>query len=397
MVVVGATNRPDALDDALRRPGRFDREVEVAVPDAAARGAILALHAAKLPREPSLDLHAVASACFGYTGADLAALAREAAMVAIEEADAADAAAMRPLTVADFAAARRRVGASLVRGVAVEPAPVTWADIGGLEDVKRRLRQAVEWPLLHDGAFARLGLRPPRGVLLHGPPGCSKTQLARAAAHASGATLIPLSGAQLFSAYLGEGERALQRAFRRARAAAPAIILLDEADAVGARRPAGGGEAGSAGGGSGAEERLLCTLLSELDGIAPTSGVLVIAATNRPTALDAALLRPGRLDLHLYVPLPDRAGRAATLRIHAAKLARAADVDLEALADATSGCTGAELAAICAEAALAALREDAAAAAVTQRHFLAAARAAPPSLTAEQLAGYVAFGERART
>jgi SpoVK/Ycf46/Vps4 family AAA+-type ATPase len=319
-------------------------------------------------------------------------------MVAMEEADAAASASadpdapctLRPLTAADFAAARTRVGASIVRGLAAEPPPVAWADIGGQTDVKRRLRQAVEWPLQHAEAFARLGLRAPRGILLHGPPGCSKTLLARAAAHASGATLIPLSGAQLFSMYLGEGERALARAFARARAAAPAIILLDEADGVGARRP----ESGGAGGGSGAEERLLCTLLSELDGIGAPSGVLLIAATNRPGALDAALLRPGRLDVHLFVPPPDREGRLAALQIHTRRVALAADVDLPALAEATEGASGAEVAGVCREAALAALREDGDATEVTQRHFLAAVAAAPPALSAEELARYAAFGSR---
>jgi SpoVK/Ycf46/Vps4 family AAA+-type ATPase len=319
-------------------------------------------------------------------------------MLAMEEADAAASASgdpdapceLRPLTAADFASARSRVGASIVRGVAVEPPPISWDDIGGLEDVKRRLRQAVEWPLLHAPAFARLGLRAPRGLLLHGPPGCSKTCLARAAAHASGATLIPLSGAQLFSMYLGEGERALQRAFARARAAAPAIILLDEADGVGAKRA----DSGAGSGGSGAEERLLCTLLAELDGIAPASGVLLIAATNRPGALDAALLRPGRLDVHLFVPPPDAPGRAAALRIHTRAMALAADVDVEQLAAATEGASGAEIASMCAEAAFAALREDGDASCVQHRHFVVAVAAAPPSLSAEELAVYASFGTR---
>ena len=384
--MVGATNRPDALDPALRRPGRFDREIEVPLPDAEARAAILELHARRLPRAPELDLRQVAKESYGYSGADMAALAREAAMVSIEEAHANAALHLRPLSAADFAAARRRVGASLVRGCAVEAPAVEWSDIGGLEDVKQRLRQAVEWPLRHADAFARLALRAPRGVLLHGPPGCSKTTMARAAAHASGATLIPLSGASLFSMFLGEGERQLARAFARARAAAPSIILLDEADGVAGRR----GE-GAAQGGSGAEERLLCTLLSELDGLAPASGVLLIAATNRPDALDAALLRPGRLDLHLYVPPPDAEGRLQALRIHTRRTPLAQDVDLQQLAQLTRGCTGAELAALCAEAAQGALRESPDALQVAHRHFTDAAAAAPPGLTEEQLRVYAAF------
>jgi len=389
LLVVGCTNRPEALDGALRRPGRFERELEVPVPDAAARRDILALHARRLPLAPGLLLAAVADRCHGYSGADLAALAREAAMGAVEEA-AAGGGALRPLAQADWDAALRRCGASVVRGVAAEAAPVSWDEIGGLGAVKARLRQAVEWPLLHAARCRRLGLRAPRGVLLHGPPGCSKTQLARAAATAAGVTLVPLSGAQLFSCYLGEGERALASAFARARAAAPAIVLLDEADGVCARRGEGPG------GGSGAEERLLCALLAELDGLAPAAGVLLLACTNRPGALDDALLRPGRLDVQLYVPPPDAAGRLEVLRIHSRAQPLAPCVDLGALAAAAERATGAELKALCAEAAAVALREDPHAQLVRHCHFLAALAAAPPALSPERLAEYERFEQHRR-
>ena len=209
LLLVGATNRPEALDPALRRPGRFEVELEVEVPGPGARADILAAHTARLPLAPGVDLLALAQRCHGYSGADLAALAREAAMVAIEEEAAGTlgetTGTMPPVSAAHFTTARSRVGASLVRGTSVEAPAVRWEDIGGLDGVKHRLRQAVEWPLTHSASFARLGVKPPKGVLLHGPPGCSKTQLARAAAAASGATLIPLTGSQLFSMYLGAG------------------------------------------------------------------------------------------------------------------------------------------------------------------------------------------------
>ncbi|KAK9843703.1 hypothetical protein WJX81_003048 [Elliptochloris bilobata] len=363
LTVVAATSRPHALDPALRRPGRLDHEVAVPVPSARARAAILALHAARLPLAPDVDLETLSSAAIGYSGADLAALCREAAMRAL----------VRP---------------SITRGWEAELAPAAWGDIGGLERVKARLRQAVEWPLAHAGAFQRLGLAAPRGVLLHGPPGCCKTTLARAAASATNARLQVLSGAQLFSAYVGEGEARLRAAFARARQAAPAILFIDEIDAVGGRRE-------NDGGGSGASARLLSALLTEMDGLELAIGVLVLAATNRPAALDAALVRPGRLDLLLYVPPPDAPGRLATLRIHTRDMPLAPDVDLPALAADTERFTGAELEALCREAALAALREDvASAAAVAARHFAAARAAAAPALTDERLREHEAWGSR---
>ncbi|KAG2494237.1 hypothetical protein HYH03_007592 [Edaphochlamys debaryana] len=437
LVVVGATNRPNALDPALRRPGRLDREVMVALPDTVQRADILRLHTRGLQLAADADLTAVAAAAHGYSGADLAAAAREAAMAALAEV-AAEAygigggggpaalgsGPLPPLVVrgAHLAAALRKVRPSIVRGAEVDIPPVSWDDVGGLEDVKRRLRQAVEWPLRHADAFERLGLAAPRGVLLHGPPGCSKTTLARAAATASGATLLAMSCAQLFSMYVGEGEAALRDAFKRARMAAPAILFLDEVESVAGKREEGGG--GSAGGPD-AGLRLLTTLLTEMDGIELAAGVLVLGATNRPGALDPALLRPGRFSTHLYVPPPDEPGRAAALAVHCRRLPLGADVDLGGLAARTEGYTGAELAAVCREAALAALREEmqeqamAAAAAgetgsggeadaraaveveaagasgvVAGRHFEAALRAVRPALSAADLAAYAEWGRR---
>ncbi|GBF97186.1 hypothetical protein Rsub_10047 [Raphidocelis subcapitata] len=436
VVVVAATNRPNALDPALRRPGRLDREVAVPVPGPEQRAAILSLHTSGLRLAPDVDLAALAGSCHGYSGADLAALAREAAMAAFSRAAAAafpsaplaggaaaagaaaaaaGAAAATPggggggggggagfeesdglVAAADFLAAMSRVGPSIVRGQAVELPPLAWDEVGGYPQIKRRLQQAVEWPLRHAPAFSRLGLAPPRGVLLHGPPGCSKTMLARAAASGSGATLIPLSCAQLYSMYVGEGDSTLRDAFARARMAAPAIIFLDEADALAPGRGDGGG-GGDEGGGGGpdAAMRLLAALLTEMDGLEASPGVLVLAATNRPAALDAALLRPGRLDALIYVPPPDEEGRLATLRIHTRAMPLAGGVDLPALARATAGFTGAEVAALCREAALAALREDIEGASeVAARHFEAARAAAAPALTAAQLAAYESWGRQ---
>jgi SpoVK/Ycf46/Vps4 family AAA+-type ATPase len=431
VVVVAATARPDALDAALRRPGRLDREVGVPPPDAPGRAAILALLAARLPLAPGVDLAAVAARCHGYSGADLGALCREAAGAAVAAAvaarqrenslrtesggngatGAAGAAAadvplaIPPLAAADFLAAMGRVGASAARGAAAAFPPAAWGDVGGLEDVKRRLRQAVVWPSRHAGAFARLGLAPPRGVLLHGPPGCAKTTLARAAATASGATFIPLSGPALYSMYVGEGEAALREAFRRARLAAPAIVFVDELDAVVGARGEGSGSGGGADGEGGvsASARLLATFLTEMDGLEAARGVLVLAATNRPGAVDAALLRPGRFDVVLFVPPPDAEGRAAALAVHASRMPLAPDVDLAAVAAAAERYTGAELAAVCREAAFAALREGgewggpagaAPAEAVAARHFAAALAGVRPALSAEELARYAAWPPR---
>ena len=391
--VVATTNRPNALDPALRRPGRFDVEIEVPLPSAEQRAAIVALHSRSLPLATDVNLAVVARDAKGYSGADLAGLCREAAMASIrraaanETADDGDASSteMR-VTARDFADAASRVGASVVRGVATELPPTTWDDIGGLEDVKRRLRQAVEWPLRHAEAFARLGLSPPRGILLHGPPGCAKTTMARAAATASGATTVTLAAADVFSKYVGEGERVLRDAFARARRAAPAVLLLDEIDGMVGSRGAGQGDASDVG------ARILSVLLTEMDGLEPAGNdVLVVATTNRPEALDAALTRPGRLDLALYVPPPDLEGRLAALRVHARDVPLAADADLEDVARRTERFTGAELRGVVREAAMAALREDMNAAEVGRRHLESALAAANPSLTDADLARWGSF------
>ena len=417
--VIATTNRPNALDPALRRPGRFDVEVEISLPSAKQRLAILRLHARALPLADDVDLEVVAGNAKGYSGADLAALCREAAMASIR--DAAGSAATSSANVKThslsapvvaarhFSAAAGRFGASVTRGAAIEPSATTWDDVGGLDDVKKRLKQAVEWPLRHAAAFRRLGLAPPRGVLLHGPPGCAKTTLARAAATASGATVIALSAADVFSKYVGEGERALRDAFARARRAAPAILLLDEIDGmVGNRGEAAaasgsGGASGNGNAGNDVAARVLSALLVEMDGLevgggdgggdgdAAAGNVLVVATTNRPAALDAALTRPGRLDMVLYVPPPDAQGREAALRVHARGVPLAPDVDLRAVARRAERFTGAELRGVIREAALAALRQDMGASAVAAAHVDAALAATRPALAESDLAKWASF------
>mmetsp|Transcript_38284 Transcript_38284/g.108230 ORF Transcript_38284/g.108230 Transcript_38284/m.108230 type:complete len:577 (+) Transcript_38284:1138-2868(+) len=380
LLVVGTTNRPNALDPAMRRPGRLDRELLLGIPTEAQREAIMALQTQRMPLSPDVNMHALARLCHGYTGADIAALCREAAMTAFSADDGGAAPAVGKV---HFEEASRKVKASVARGAEVDAGQVGWDDIGGLDSVKERLQQAVEWPLLHSEAFKRLGLSAPRGVLLHGPPGCCKTTLARAAASSSKATLIPLSGAQLYSMYVGEGESILRDTFKRARQAAPSIVFLDEIDSVAGKRADGAAGVAEAGG---AGVRLLSALLTEMDGLEQANGVLVMGATNRPAALDAALCRPGRFDVVLFVPPPDEVGRLQALKIHTRGMPLHAGVDLACLAQRCKLFTGAELASVCREAALAALREDMEGAhAIKAEHFQAAVDMVRPVLTQARL------------
>ncbi|KAL0446996.1 UNVERIFIED_CONTAM: Cell division control protein 48B [Sesamum latifolium] len=385
VVVVASTNRVDAIDPALRRAGRFDAEVEVSTPNEYERCQILKLYTKKLPLDPSVDLEAIAASCKGYVGADIEALCREATMSALSKSDVHQDCGNCLITIDDWKHARSVVGPSIIRGVTVEIPKVSWEDIGGLKDLKKKLQQAVEWPLKHSSAFSRLGVSPIRGILLHGPPGCSKTTLAKAAACAAQASFFSLSGAELYSMYVGEGEALLRNTFRKASLAAPSIIFFDEADVVAAKR------GGSSSGSSMVGERLLSTLLTEMDGLEQAKGILVLAATNRPHAIDAALMRPGRFDLVLYVPPPDLEARYEILRVHTRNMKVDGDVDLQQIAQDTELFTGAELEGLCREAGIVALREDISATVVCNRHFQTVMRSLRPALTREDIDSYASF------
>ncbi|KAK2967787.1 hypothetical protein RJ640_008007 [Escallonia rubra] len=386
VVVVASTNRVDSIDPALRRSGRFDSEIEVTTPSEEERLRILQLYTKKLPLDHTVDLQAVAASCNGYVGADLEALCREATMCAVRKVpDETHETGVCSLSIDDWNHAKSVVGPSITRGVTVEIPKVSWDDIGGLQGLKKKLQQAVEWPLKHAAAFARLGVSPVRGVLLHGPPGCSKTTLAKAAAHAAQASFFSLSGAELYSMYVGEGEALLRNTFRRARLAAPSIIFFDEADVVAAKR------GGSSSGSTTIGERLLSTLLTEMDGLEQAKGILVLAATNRPHAIDAALMRPGRFDLVLYVPPPDLEARYEILRVHTRNMKIGTDVDMRQIAEDTELFTGAELEGLCREAGIVALREDISATVVCDRHFQTVKNSLKPALTREEIDSYSSF------
>ncbi|CAK0784245.1 hypothetical protein CVIRNUC_007449 [Coccomyxa viridis] len=407
--VVAATSRPNAVDPALRRMGRLDSEVAISLPTPEEREAIVRLHSKGLPLGADVELDSVARVCHGYSGADLAAVCREAAMCAISEAvqQRSDWAAQSMLpgkSIAEmcslagsvevrskhFQAALHRVPPSLTRGVQMLSETVKWSDVGGYDEVKSRLRQALEWPIKHAASFRRLGLQAPRGILLHGPPGCSKTRMAQAAAGGSGMRLQALAGAQLFSMYVGEGEALLRDAFQRARLTAPAIIFIDEIDAIVGGRTE---QSGAASGGQDASTRLLSTLLTEMDGLESATGVVVLAATNRADALDVALMRPGRFDVQLHVPLPDTASRQAILEVHTRVMPLDPSVNLQELADATQGYSGADLHNLCQEAALTAAREDLLAAElVARKHFEAALLHLQPSVQTASV--YMRLGKR---
>lgn len=358
LFVIGTTNRPDAIDTAMRRAGRFDREIEIAVPDPKGRLQILQVLSAKASREDKLDMKneelvKMARICYGFVGADLSALWRESVNLALRRGFSAR------VCYSDMLSALKLVKPSALREVAVEIPSTRWADIGGKGDAKQRLKEAVEWPLTDRGSalFASLGVSPPSGILLFGPPGCSKTLLARAVATESGANFISIKGAELLSKWVGESEKAVQAIFRRARQAAPCVVFFDEVDALAGSR--------SATRGASAQARVVAQLLSEMDGIDtvtedPTRRVVVIAATNRPDCLDEAFLRPGRIDVQIYVGLPDEQERLAILKVHTRDIPLAENVDLIWMAGdkVTGGFSGAEIGALVREAALSAMECD---------------------------------------
>jgi len=399
VIVIGATNRPNALDPALRRPGRFDREIEIGIPDKQGRYEILQIHTRGMPLAEDVDLKKLADMTHGYTGADLAALCRETAMKALRrylpeidlEQERIPPSVLEKMEVKmeDFINAYREITPTAMREVAIEVPTVHWDDIGDLEDAKQELRESVEWPLKNPDVFKRMGIKPPRGILLFGPPGCGKTLLARAVATESEANFISIKGPEVFSKWVGESERAIREVFRKARMSAPAIIFFDEIDALVPRRGVGYAD-------SGVTERVISQLLTEIDGIESLQEVVVLAATNRPDILDPAVMRPGRLDRMIYVPEPDEKGRLQIFKIHTKDMPLAKDVDLKELARLTKGYSGADIESICREAAIIALRRDINSKEVTFEDFQKALKKIGPSITPDMDKWYRNFMKQAR-
>jgi transitional endoplasmic reticulum ATPase len=360
VVVIGATNRVNAIDPALRRPGRFDREIEIGVPDRNGRLEILQIHTRGMPLAKDVNLEKLANISHGFVGADLQSLSKEAAIGALRKilpeidlsSESIPAETLRKIivTMQDFLDIIKEMEPSAMREVFVEVPDVKWEDIGGLSSVKQELQEAVEWPLKYQGIFTYADATPPKGILLYGPPGTGKTLIAKAAANESEANFISIKGPELLSKWVGESEKGVREVFRKARQAAPCIIFFDEMDAIAPRR---GGDFGD----THVTERVISQLLTELDGLEILTNVIVIGATNRPDIIDAALLRPGRFDRLLYVPPPDRDSRIQIIKIHTNKKPLADDVNIEQLADHTEGYTGADIASLSSAAVMLAVRE----------------------------------------
>jgi len=360
VVVIGITNRVNAIDPALRRPGRFDREIEIGVPGRAARLEVLQIHTRGMPLEKKVNLESLADRTHGFVGADLEALCKEAAIRALRrilpevdlEAESIPAKILTKLVVEmdDFEEALKDIQPSALREVFVEIPDAKWSDIGGLEDVKNELQQAVEWPLKYADLFEKSGAKPPKGILLYGPPGTGKTMLAKALANESEANFISIKGPELLSKWVGESESGIREIFRKAKQSAPTVVFFDEIDSVAPVRGSGYSD-------SNVTERVVSQLLTELDGLEELQKVFVLAATNRPELVDPALLRPGRFDRVLKVPVPDKKARLEILKLNTTGNPLAPDVDLARIAEKTEGYTGADLAGIASTAVMIALQE----------------------------------------
>ncbi|HWY28233.1 MAG TPA: CDC48 family AAA ATPase [Candidatus Sulfotelmatobacter sp.] len=399
VIVIGATNRPSAIDPALRRPGRFDREIEIGVPDKMGRHEVLQIHTRAMPLTSDVNLQRLSDICHGYTGADISALCREAAMKALrrylpginlaEERIPSAMLEKMEVNLGDFMDAYREITPTAMREVYIEVPTVNWADVGGLTNVKQELQEAVEWPIKKPEVFKRVGIRPPKGILLFGPPGCGKTMLARAVATESEANFISIKGPEVFSKWVGESEKAIREVFRRGRTAAPSIVFFDELDSVASRRGTGSGDGE-------ASERVISQLLTEMDGIESLVNVVVIGASNRPDMIDPAILRPGRFDRLIYVPAPDFATRLQILKIHARNMPLAQDVDLDQIASQAAGYSGADLEAVCREAGLVSLRRDIETKNVTIEDFRDAFYRVKPSVTPDMENWYQGFRKRSK-
>ncbi|MGO6696320.1 CDC48 family AAA ATPase [Rhizobium johnstonii] len=385
IVVIGATNRRDAIDEALRRPGRFDREIVIGVPDQNGRREVLAIHTRGMPLAEDTDLDEISRTTFGFVGADLGALVREAAMDALRRVlpdinlkEGIPAGVLERLSVSqsDFDSAMKRIQPSALREIMIQAPNVRWNDVGGLDDAQMKLKEGVELPLRSPQSFKRMGIRPAKGFLLFGPPGTGKTLLAKAVAREAEANFVATKSSDLLSKWYGESEQQVSRLFERARQVAPTVVFIDEIDSLAPARGGGLGEPA-------VTERVVNTLLAEMDGLEDMQGVVVMAATNRPNLLDPALLRPGRFDELVYVPVPDGKARLKILGIHTKKMPLAADVDLEDLAQKTERFTGADLEDLTRRAGLIALRQSIEASTVTKDDFSKALREVRPSVTPE--------------
>ena len=383
VIVIAATNRVDSVDPALRRPGRFDREIEIGVPDVEDRNEILQIHTRGMPLADDVAMEHLANETHGFVGADIAALCKEGAMKALRrylpeidlEADDVPPELVDKMVVErdDFTSALKEVEPSAMREVLVELPQVSWDDVGGLMDERQEVVEAVEWPLSSPEKFDRMGIQPPKGVLLYGPPGTGKTLMAKAVANETGANFISVRGPQLLSKWVGESEKAIRQTFKKARQVAPCVIFFDELDSLAPAR-SGGGE-------SRVSERVVNQLLTELDGLEELEDVMVVGATNRPDMIDPALLRSGRFDRLVLLGSPDEEGREEILEIHTKDQPLSEDVNLTELAEITDGYVGSDLESIAREAGLIALREDEEADEVSMRHFREALEKVRPTIT----------------
>jgi len=359
-VVIGATNRPDALDPALRRGGRFDREIEIGVPDKDGRQEVLQIHTRGMPLDDKVDLDEIADTTHGFVGADLEMLCKEAAMrvlrrvlpdIKADEEIPPETLKKMIIKKSDFKEALKEIQPSALREVLVQVPDIKWEDIGGLENAKQELREAVEWPLKYPESFDKFGVTPPKGVLIYGPPGTGKTLLAKAVANESQANFIAVKGPELLSKWVGESEKGVREVFRKARQTAPTVIFFDEIDSIASARSGSSTD-------SGVTQRVVNQLLTEIDGLEELQDVAVIAATNRVDIMDPALLRPGRFDRHVKVDDPDEKARLEIFKVHTKDMPLADDVDLDYLAKNTAKYVGADIEAVCREAVMLTLRED---------------------------------------
>lgn len=393
VVVIGATNRPDSLDPALRRPGRFDREIEIGVPDSEERKEVLEIHTRNMPLADDVDLDKISNTTHGFVGADLESLCKEAAMRVvrrilpeIQNDEEIPKEVMEKIVVTgdDFKNAQKEIQPSALREVLVQIPDIKWSDIGGLENIKQELKEAVEWPLKHPETFQRLGIRPPKGTLLYGIPGTGKTLLAKAVASESEANFISIKGPELLSKWVGESEKGVREVFRKAKQAAPTVIFFDEIDAIAGARSGNDTD-------SGVTKRVVNQLLTEMDGLEELEDVAIIAATNRPDILDAGLMRPGRFDRHIHVKEPDEEARLAIFNVHTKNMPLAKDVDLKKLAKNTDGYVGADIEAVCREAAMLTLRKNLDAEEIPYKYFKEAIDKVKPGYNSneEQLVQYM--------